>query len=114
LSTLPLSLGRSGWPAEPRTAPKRAWSGSRAVAIDHAKDGPLRRRLSGTVETEWISKIIANARPDGRSSSNGGPPTRRAPRIARGDRAAIAFVAGPDGRFINGSALIIDGGLTAA
>jgi NAD(P)-dependent dehydrogenase (short-subunit alcohol dehydrogenase family) len=28
--------------------------------------------------------------------------------------ATIAFVAGPDGRFINGAALVVDGGLTAA
>jgi NAD(P)-dependent dehydrogenase (short-subunit alcohol dehydrogenase family) len=69
----------------------------------------------GTAETEWIGKILANA-PD--------------PVAARGVMAArqldgrmgspaevaamVAFVAGPDGRFINGAALILDGGMTAA
>jgi NAD(P)-dependent dehydrogenase (short-subunit alcohol dehydrogenase family) len=28
--------------------------------------------------------------------------------------AMVAFVASPDGRFINGAALVLDGGLTAA
>jgi NAD(P)-dependent dehydrogenase (short-subunit alcohol dehydrogenase family) len=28
--------------------------------------------------------------------------------------AMVAFVASPDGRFVNGAALVLDGGLTAA
>jgi NAD(P)-dependent dehydrogenase (short-subunit alcohol dehydrogenase family) len=28
--------------------------------------------------------------------------------------AMVAFVAGPNGRFINGAALVVDGGMTAA
>ena len=89
---------------------------TRAVAVDHAREGIRCVAICpGTVETEWIRKILANA-PD--------------PVAARGVMAArqldgrmgspaevaamVAFVAGPDGRFINGAALVLDGGMTAA
>jgi NAD(P)-dependent dehydrogenase (short-subunit alcohol dehydrogenase family) len=89
---------------------------TRAVAVDHARQGIRCVAICpGTVETEWIGKILANA-PD--------------PVAARGVMAArqldgrmgspaevaamVAFVAGPDGRFINGAALVLDGGMTAA
>ena len=69
----------------------------------------------GTVETEWISKIIANA-PDPAAARQAMAARQLDGRLGSPDEiaAAIAFVAGPDGRFINGAALIIDGGLTAA
>ena len=68
----------------------------------------------GTVETEWIGKILA------------GSPDPEGARRAMSDRqldgqmgtpeevaAAVAFVASDQGRFINGAALVIDGGMTA-
>ncbi len=89
---------------------------TRAVAVDHAGEGIRCVAICpGTVETEWIAKIIADA-PD--------PAAARAAMAARQldgrmgtpeeIAAMVAFVASPDGRFINGAALILDGGLTAA
>jgi NAD(P)-dependent dehydrogenase (short-subunit alcohol dehydrogenase family) len=89
---------------------------TKAIAVDHAHEGIRSVAICpGTVETEWIGKILANA-PD--------PAAARAAMAARQldgrmgtpeDIAAmVAFVAGPAGRFINGAALVVDGGMTAA
>ena len=89
---------------------------TKAIAVDHAHEGIRSVAICpGTVETEWIGKILANA-PD--------PAATRAAMAARqldgrmgtpGEIAAmVAFVVGPAGRFINGTALIVDGGMTAA
>jgi len=88
---------------------------TRAVAVDHAKEGIRCVAICpGTVETEWIGKILADA-PD--------PAAAREAMAARqldgrmGSPAEVAamvgFVVGPDGRFINGAALVLDGGMTA-
>ena len=88
---------------------------TRAVAVDHARDGIRCVAICpGTVETEWIGKILADS------------PDPEGARRAMADRqldgqmgtpeevaAAIAFVASDQGRFINGAALVIDGGMTA-
>ena len=88
---------------------------TRALAADHAKDGiRVNAVCPGTVATEWIDKILANAEDpvatrqkmaerqlDGRM----GTPEEVA--------AAIAFLASTDGRFFNGAAVVMDGGLTA-
>jgi NAD(P)-dependent dehydrogenase (short-subunit alcohol dehydrogenase family) len=89
---------------------------TKAIAVDHAHEGIRSVAICpGTVETEWIGKILANA-PD--------PAAARATMAARqldGQMgtpeeiaAVVAFVAGPGGRFINGTALVVDGGMTAA
>jgi NAD(P)-dependent dehydrogenase (short-subunit alcohol dehydrogenase family) len=89
---------------------------TRAVAVDHASEGIRCVAICpGTVETEWIAKIVADA------------PEPAAVRQAMAERqldgrmgspaevaAMVAFVASPDGRFINGAALVLDGGMTAA
>ncbi len=89
---------------------------TRAVAVDHAGEGIRCVAICpGTVETEWIAKILANT------------PDRESARAAMAGRqldgrmgspaevaAMVAFVASPDGRFINGAALVLDGGMTAA
>jgi NAD(P)-dependent dehydrogenase (short-subunit alcohol dehydrogenase family) len=88
---------------------------TKAVAVDHAADGIRCVAICpGTVETEWIGKILADA-PD--------PAAARAAMAARqldgrmGSpaevAAMVAFVAGPEGRFINGATLVLDGGMTA-
>ena len=88
---------------------------TKAVAVDHARDGIRCVAICpGTVETEWIGKIRA------------GSPDPEGARRAMADRqldgqmgtpeevaAAIAFVVSDQGRFINGTALVIDGGMTA-
>jgi NAD(P)-dependent dehydrogenase (short-subunit alcohol dehydrogenase family) len=89
---------------------------TKAIAVDHADEGIRSVAICpGTVETEWIGKILANA-PD--------PAAARAAMAARQldgrmgtpeeIAAMVAFVAGPGGRFINGTALVVDGGMTAA
>jgi NAD(P)-dependent dehydrogenase (short-subunit alcohol dehydrogenase family) len=88
---------------------------TRAVAVDPAKEGIRCVAICPvTVETEWINKSLANAED---------PEAARAAMTARqldGQLGSpqevagvIAFVAGEEGRFINGTALIVDGGLTA-
>jgi NAD(P)-dependent dehydrogenase (short-subunit alcohol dehydrogenase family) len=88
---------------------------TRAIAVDHAAQGIRAVAISpGTVATEWIDTILAgSAEPaaaraamqarqlDGRM----GTPEEVA--------AGIAFVCSPDGRFLNGSDLVMDGGFTA-
>jgi NAD(P)-dependent dehydrogenase (short-subunit alcohol dehydrogenase family) len=62
---------------------------TKAIAVDHAREGIRCVAICpGTVETE------------------AGTPDEIA--------AMVSFVAGPEGRFINGTALVIDGGMTAA
>jgi NAD(P)-dependent dehydrogenase (short-subunit alcohol dehydrogenase family) len=89
---------------------------TKAIAVDHAHEGIRSVAICpGTVETEWIGKILASA-PD--------PAAARAAMAARQldgrmgtpeeIAAMVAFVAGPAGRFINGTAIVVDGGMTAA
>lgn len=88
---------------------------TRAIAVDHAGQGIRANAICpGTVATEWIDKILANAedpvstrrameerQPDGRMGS----PEEVA--------AGITFLAAPEARFVNGAAFVMDGGMTA-
>lgn len=89
---------------------------TKAIAVDHGGEGIRSVAICpGTVETEWIGKILANV---------ADPAAARAAMAARQldgrmgtpEEIAdvVAFVAGAGGRFINGAALVIDGGMTAA
>ncbi len=89
---------------------------TRAVAVDHAGEGIRCVALCpGTVETEWIAKIIADA-PDPAAVRQTMAERQLDGRMGSPDEVAamVAFVASPDGRFINGAALVLDGGMTAA
>jgi NAD(P)-dependent dehydrogenase (short-subunit alcohol dehydrogenase family) len=89
---------------------------TRAVAVDHAHEGIRSVAICpGTVETEWIAKIISDA-PDPAAVRQTMAERQLDGRMGSPDEVAamVAFVASPDGRFINGAALVIDGGLTAA
>jgi NAD(P)-dependent dehydrogenase (short-subunit alcohol dehydrogenase family) len=89
---------------------------TKAVAVDHARDGIRCVAICpGTVETEWIGKILANA-PDPAAAREAMSARQLDGRMGTPQEVAavVAFVAGPDGRFINGSALVVDGGMTAA
>lgn len=88
---------------------------TRAVAADHAHQGIRANAICpGTVATEWIGKILADA---------ADPNATRAAMEARqldgrmGSpeevAAGIAFLLSEDGRFVNGSAWVMDGGMTA-
>jgi NAD(P)-dependent dehydrogenase (short-subunit alcohol dehydrogenase family) len=89
---------------------------TRAVAVDHAGEGIRCVAICpGTVETEWIAKIVADA-PDPAAMRQTMARRQLDGRMGSPDEVAamVAFVASPDGRFINGAALVLDGGLTAA
>jgi meso-butanediol dehydrogenase / (S,S)-butanediol dehydrogenase / diacetyl reductase len=89
---------------------------TRAIAVDHAAEGIRCVALCpGTVETEWIAKIIADA-PDPAAVRQTMAERQLDGRMGSPDEVAamVAFVASPDGRFINGAALVLDGGMTAA
>jgi meso-butanediol dehydrogenase / (S,S)-butanediol dehydrogenase / diacetyl reductase len=88
---------------------------TKAVAVDHAADGIRCVAICpGTVETEWIGKILADA-PDPAAARAAMAARQLDGRMGSPDEVAamVAFVAGPDGRFINGAALVLDGGMTA-
>lgn len=88
---------------------------TRAIAADHAADGIRANAICpGTVATEWIDRILDGS-PDPAS-------TRRAMEARQLDgrmgtpeevAAGIAFLASDDARFVNGSAFVMDGGMTA-
>ena len=88
---------------------------TRAIAVDHAAGGIRAVAICpGTVESEWITKILES------------DPAPAAARRAMSERqldgrmgspdevaAGIAFIASSDGRFMNGSEFVMDGGMTA-
>jgi NAD(P)-dependent dehydrogenase (short-subunit alcohol dehydrogenase family) len=88
---------------------------TRAIAVDHTAAGIRAVAICpGTVESEWITKILAShadpaaarrAMSDRQLDGRMGTPDEVA--------AGIAFIASDDGRFINGSELVMDGGMTA-
>jgi NAD(P)-dependent dehydrogenase (short-subunit alcohol dehydrogenase family) len=89
---------------------------TRAVAVDHAGQGIRCVAICpGTVDTEWIARITADA-PDPAVVRQTMAERQLDGRMGSPDEVAamVAFVASPDGRFINGAALVLDGGLTAA
>jgi len=89
---------------------------TKAVAVDHAAAGIRCVAICpGTVETEWIGKILADA-PDPSAARAAMAARQLDGRMGSPDEVAamVAFVAGPDGRFINGAAIVLDGGMTAA
>lgn len=88
---------------------------TRAVAVDHAREGVRSVAICpGTVETEWIGKILADS-PDPDAARRAMADRQLDGRMGTPEEvaAAVAFVASDQGRFINGAALVIDGGMTA-
>jgi NAD(P)-dependent dehydrogenase (short-subunit alcohol dehydrogenase family) len=88
---------------------------TRAVTADHAAEGIRCIAVCpGTVETEWVDRVIGSL-PE--------PEQARAQMAARQldgrmgtpeeVAATIAFIASPAGRFFNGAAVVVDGGMTA-
>jgi NAD(P)-dependent dehydrogenase (short-subunit alcohol dehydrogenase family) len=88
---------------------------TRALAADHAGQGlRVNAICPGTVETAWVDRIIAGA--EDPAAVRAGMAARQLDgRMGTPEEVAagIAFLASPEARFVNGSAFVMDGGLTA-
>jgi NAD(P)-dependent dehydrogenase (short-subunit alcohol dehydrogenase family) len=88
---------------------------TRAVAADHAADGIRCIAVCpGTVETEWVDRITGSL-PEPERAREQMAARQLDGRIGTPEEVAatIAFIASPDGRFFNGAAVVVDGGMTA-
>jgi NAD(P)-dependent dehydrogenase (short-subunit alcohol dehydrogenase family) len=88
---------------------------TRALTADYAPRGIRANAVCpGTVETEWIGKILATA-DDPVERRRAMEQRQLDGRMGSPDEvaAAIWFLASPEGRFANGSAMVIDGGWSA-
>jgi NAD(P)-dependent dehydrogenase (short-subunit alcohol dehydrogenase family) len=88
---------------------------TRATAVDHAAGGLRAVAICpGTVESEWITRILAN-HADPAAARRAMNERQLDGRMGSPDEVAagIAFIASSDGRFINGSEFVMDGGMTA-
>jgi NAD(P)-dependent dehydrogenase (short-subunit alcohol dehydrogenase family) len=88
---------------------------TRAIAADHAHQGIRANAICpGTVATEWIGKILADA-PDPEATRAAMEARQLDGRMGMPEEVAagIAFLLSDDGRFVNGSAWVMDGGMTA-
>jgi meso-butanediol dehydrogenase / (S,S)-butanediol dehydrogenase / diacetyl reductase len=88
---------------------------TRAVAADHAEAGIRCVAVCpGTVETEWIGKILAD-QPNPSEAREIMASRQLDHRLGTPEEiaATIAFIASPSGRFFNGTAVVVDGGMTA-
>ena len=86
---------------------------TRAIAIDHVKDGVrVNCVCPGTIETPWVRRLVEDV---GESLDE---LKARQPmgRLGTPDEVAqaVRYLVSDAGRFITGSSLVIDGGLTAA
>lgn len=88
---------------------------TRSIAADFAGRGIRANAICpGTVDTEWIGKILASA-PDPTATRAAMDARQLDGRMGspREVAAGIAFLCRPEARFVNGSAFIMDGGMTA-
>jgi NAD(P)-dependent dehydrogenase (short-subunit alcohol dehydrogenase family) len=88
---------------------------TRAIAADYAHLGIRCNAICpGTVDTEWIGKILADA-PDPEATRKQMEQRQLDGRMGTPDEVAagIAFLASDDARFVNGAAFMMDGGVTA-
>jgi NAD(P)-dependent dehydrogenase (short-subunit alcohol dehydrogenase family) len=88
---------------------------TRALAADHAAQGlRVNAICPGTVETAWVDRIIAGSEdPEAQRAAMAARQLDGRMGTAEEVAAGILFLASPEARFVNGSALVMDGGLTA-
>jgi NAD(P)-dependent dehydrogenase (short-subunit alcohol dehydrogenase family) len=88
---------------------------TRAIAVDYAAVGVRANAICpGTVASPWIEKILANA-PDPVAARRAMDERQLDGRMGTPEEVAagIAFLLSADARFVNGSAFVMDGGMTA-
>jgi NAD(P)-dependent dehydrogenase (short-subunit alcohol dehydrogenase family) len=88
---------------------------TRALAADHAAQGIRVNAIApGTVATEWVDRMLAND-PDAEATRAMMRNRQLDGEFGTPDEVAggIAFMAGQQGRFFNGSVMTMDAGLTA-
>jgi NAD(P)-dependent dehydrogenase (short-subunit alcohol dehydrogenase family) len=88
---------------------------TRALAADHAAQGVRVNAIApGTVDTEWIGRMLAED-PDAGATRSMMQNRQLDGQFGSPDEVAggIAFMAGVQGRFFNGSIMVMDAGLTA-
>ncbi|MGP4021403.1 SDR family NAD(P)-dependent oxidoreductase [Saccharopolyspora sp. 5N708] len=88
---------------------------TRSIAVDYAHQGVRANAICpGTVASEWIGKILADA-PDPEAARQAMEQRQLDGRMGSPEEVAagIAFLAGDEARFVNGSAFVMDGGMTA-
>jgi NAD(P)-dependent dehydrogenase (short-subunit alcohol dehydrogenase family) len=88
---------------------------TRALAADHAGQGIRVNAIApGTVDTEWVERMLADD-PDRVATRSMMEDRQLDGRLGSPEEVAggIAFLAGRQGRFFNGSVMVMDAGLTA-
>jgi NAD(P)-dependent dehydrogenase (short-subunit alcohol dehydrogenase family) len=88
---------------------------TRAIAADHGAEGIRCIAVCpGTVETEWVDRIVGSL-PEPDRAREQMAARQLDGRMGTPDEiaATIAFIASPGGRFFNGAAVVVDGGMTA-
>jgi NAD(P)-dependent dehydrogenase (short-subunit alcohol dehydrogenase family) len=88
---------------------------TRALAADHAAQGVRVNAIApGTVDTEWIGRMLAEE-PDAGATRSMMQNRQLDGQFGSPEEVAggIAFMAGAQGRFFNGSIMVMDAGLTA-
>ena len=88
---------------------------TRAIAADHGAEGIRCIAVCpGTVETEWVDRIVGSLpEPDSARQQMAARQLDGRMGTPAEVAATIAFIASPGGRFFNGSAVVVDGGMTA-
>jgi NAD(P)-dependent dehydrogenase (short-subunit alcohol dehydrogenase family) len=88
---------------------------TRALAADHAAQGIRVNAIApGTVDTSWVERMLS-ADPDAATTRAMMQNRQLDGKFGSPDEVAggIAFMAGQQGRFFNGSVMVMDAGLTA-
>lgn len=88
---------------------------TRSIAVDYAHLGVRANAICpGTVASPWIGKILADA-PDPDAARRAMEARQLDGRMGSPEEVAagIAFLVSDDGRFVNGSAFVMDGGMSA-
>jgi NAD(P)-dependent dehydrogenase (short-subunit alcohol dehydrogenase family) len=88
---------------------------TRALAADHAAQGIRVNAIApGTVDTEWVGRMLADD-PDPVATRTMMENRQLDGQLGTPEEVAggIAFMAGDEGRFFNGSVMVMDAGLTA-